>query len=154
MAKKDKINVRGSLFDTVNLNYRVGRGAENRPDDVMLVQALFRWIAYNPGAAKGQLGVSMSELPQITGTCDAVTQKVILAFQWKNSGKLLNVDGVIHPASYENRRLNYPAGGSTRLMAITLLCDLALDAGPARQYAGTFIQGLVELEPRLKQALS
>lgn len=152
MAKKDKLNLRGSFFDTVNLTYSVGRNADNKPDDVMLVQALFQWIGHNPGAAQGKIGVSAAELPKITGVFDSATQRAILAFQRKNGRSLLNIDGVIHPASYADRRLNYPAGA--RLMAITLLCDLAIDATVNRSFTGDFIQGLVSLEPRLKQPLA
>lgn len=152
MAKKDKLNLRGSFFTTINLHYAVGRNAENRPDDVMLIQALFQWIGFTPVTARSVLGVSIAELPKITGICDVITQRAIDAFQRKNAGKLLNVDGVIHPASYENRRLNRTVG--SRLMAITLLGDLALDAGIGREFMGDFVQGLVSLEPRLKAALA
>jgi hypothetical protein len=153
MAKKDKLNLQGSFFDTVNLHYSVGRSADNKPDDVMLIQALFQWIGFTPATAFGQLGMSIAQLPKITGVCDGVTQRAIVAFQRKNARNLLNIDGVIHPASYENRRLNRPAG--SRVMAITLLGDFALDAEVGRDFkGGDFIKGLVSLEPRLKQALA
>ena len=123
MAKKGRINIRGSVFETVNLDYPVGRGGDNRHDDVMLVQAMFRLIGHSPGSAANLLGLSFSELPKITGNCDVLTQRAILAFQRKNSRHLVNADGVIHP-SYENRKLSFPQGA--RFTSITLLHQIIL----------------------------
>jgi hypothetical protein len=159
MAKKDKITYTDGknlvlTHEQVNVHYRVGRGGENRPDDVMLVQALFKLIAYEPGLADRQLGVSIAQLPEITGNCDARTQSCIRAFQLKNHNRLLNpYDGVIHPASYENRRVL----SSGVRMAITLLSEFAVDASLVRAGSGgsdDLIKDLVRIEPRLKCALT
>lgn len=156
MARKDKVTYNNNLtYDAVNVHYRVGSSGENRPDDVMLVQALFRLIGYEPVIARRQLGVPVAQLPEITGNCDARTQSCIRAFQRTNHSKLLNpYDGVIHPASYENRRV---AANGTR-MAIMLLSEFAGEAALMRVErdggADTLIPRLVQLEPRLKCALT
>jgi hypothetical protein len=157
MAKKDRVTyIHGGLvstIETVNVHYRVGRGGENRPDDVMLIQALFRLIASDPVITSRQLGIPVAQIPEVTGSCDARTQNCIWAFQWKNCHQLLNVDGVIHPASYENRRLSGAKG--VRLMAITLLTGFAYDAVLMRNLGDSSVAtGLVEFEPRLKSALA
>lgn len=155
MAKKDKVTfINGghvSTVDTVNVHYRVGQGGENRPDDVMLVQTLFRLIAYNPRIASTQLGVSIAQVPEITGSCDARTLSCIRAFQRANRSRLLNpYDGLIHPASYENRRV--VAGGVQ--MAITLLSGFASEALLMRNIFDSEIAAdLAKFEPRLKCAL-
>ncbi len=155
MAKKDKVTyINGSnisTYDTVNVHYRVGLGGENRSDDVMLVQTLFRLIAYSPQVASMQLGVSIAQVPEITGNCDERTKSCIRAFQRANRNRLLNpYDGVIHPASYENRRV---LGNGVR-MAITLLSGFATDALLMRNFDDDGIAaGLVRFEPRLKCAL-
>ena len=54
---------------------------------------------------------------------DGKTEKAIWSFQRKHARRLLRVDGIIHPAVYQNRNIK---GGlaDNRLLTITLLHDL------------------------------
>jgi hypothetical protein len=145
MAKKDSLQLQGLTVPAVNIHFRVGRGGDNGPADVMLIQALFRYISRNDIAARGQLGLSTSQLPEITGTCDAKTMAAIWGFQQKNRRKLLNVDGLIHPASYADRVIK---DMTKPIMSISLLHNMAVDTSLMRNDSD-YISGLIKLEPKL-----
>jgi peptidoglycan hydrolase-like protein with peptidoglycan-binding domain len=149
MAKKDTMNLHGFEFATVNLDARVGLRGENRPDDVMLIQTLFRYIAFDSGFSIGRLGLDVTRTLEIDGLCGAVTQRVIRHFQRKNARRLLRVDGVIHPASYKGRVIK---DFLKPVMAITLLQAFATDAVIFRDDTDLFT-GLVKFEPRLRSSL-
>lgn len=156
MAKKDAVTLLSgagsTTHDTVNVHYRVGLGGENRPDDVMLIQTLFRVIGHDPLIARRRLGVAVGHVPEITGNCDERTRNCIRTFQWTNRNRLQNpYDGMIHPASYENRRVL--AAGSR--MAIHLLCDFALEGALILSLdQSSLAASLAQYEPRLKCALT
>lgn len=118
MAKREQIILLGKSKPGFNINETVGLGGQNKKGDVLLVQAMFNYIAKGIGA--DQLGIvagSPFGLPQLSGKLDAETHMAIGMFQASNAKKLLNVDFVIHPASYRNRNINH----FKPLMSITLL---------------------------------
>jgi hypothetical protein len=126
----------------VNIHFSVGGPkADNGQADIMLVQALFNYIAKSNTSV---LGFSLQSMPGIDGRIGPKTRNAILSFQRRNSHKLLSVDGVVHPAKYEARVINL--GG--RLMTITLLDQFASQEALMRNDAD-HIQGLIKIEPRL-----
>ena len=153
MAKIEEINFLGEKRPGANVSKTVGAGGVNERFDVMLVQALFRYISLQEDvAAHGEydnfarnvLGVpSAKDVPKATGVFDAATAKTIWAFQRRNALRLLDMDGTIHPADYKGRVLKkqYP------LMTITLLHSAAL--GTITNIGRNYIQGLKIIAPQL-----
>ncbi|MBC7899850.1 MAG: hypothetical protein H7070_07315 [Saprospiraceae bacterium] len=151
MAKKEQITMGTVSGLAVNLDFTVGTGGRNDKADVMLIQAMFRYIG-NIGFGANPtrfLGFPSSEIPAITGICDSKTQRAILRFQQTNAKNLLSADGVIHPASYHGRNLK---PGLKRMMTITWLHFLGCELGiyhPEPYY----IDGLIRIAPDLSQSL-
>jgi len=147
MAKKDVMTFHAGQQiinrTCVNVHFSVG-GAHtdgNGPADIMLVQALFNYIGKsNPRV----LGFSRQSIPAIDGKIGDQTRNAILSFQRRHSHKLLSVDGIVHPANYENRRIKMEG----RLMTITLLDQFASTEGLMNNEPD-HIAGIVKLEPRL-----
>ena len=143
MAKIDKINA-GSWTDyCVNLTRPVGDGAPNDFYDVLLIQALFKYISTtdfdNPyKSGLGMLGLGdegdgfVYEVPKLNGIMDLPTITAIRQFQIANQDRLLvrMYDGVIEPAKYKSRTLWNVR--TARLLSITLLHEYASDAEIAR----------------------
>lgn len=109
-----------------NVSEIVGIGEKNEKNDVMLIQALFKLVGFSDFFAKKFFRLTINDLPEPTGNFDEKTIKALWAFQRTNQGRLLNVDGKIHPASYANRVLKNAFNGS-RLMMITFLNIQAID---------------------------
>ena len=102
-----------------NISASVGRGGDNHEGDVMLLQAMFQYIAsYNERVFAGW-GSKPITLPEVTGHYNHATARAITSYQNKWAHVVLRVDGLIHPAAYENRIL--ADRSSNRLMTITLL---------------------------------
>ena len=146
MAKKDimtvKLGQQTANKPCANIHFSVGGpNSGNGPADIMLVQTLFNYIGRSNSRV---LGFSQQGMPAIDGQMGPKTRNAILSFQSRNTGKLLSVDGVVHPANYEGRVINL-AG---RLMTITLLDQLAFDESIMTNDPD-HIAGLVKLEPRL-----
>jgi hypothetical protein len=118
-----------------NISDIVGIGGKNERNDVMVIQALFRLVGYIDRTAKEFFGLTVKDLPEPTGDFDEKTIRAIWAFQRKMSYRLLNIDGKIHPADYKNRILGNAFNKGSRLMAITLLNDAALDGEVALETA-------------------
>lgn len=102
-----------------NLTFPVGSPAVNHPNDVLLVQAMFNFIA--DGFEDGSmLGIkSAKELPKINGVMDGLTKSMINKFQERWVHALLRSDGKIHPAMYGGRNIQASARGP--IMTITML---------------------------------
>lgn len=158
MARKEIINFRGLRTNGVNTTFRVGAGGDNGRADVMLIQALFRYI-YNLGVhtVKVNSGLTKYDIPRITERCDETTQRAIWKFQQANARKLLSVDGRIHPASYENRVIDsefsdyFYKKAAPPVMTITLLHIYASFAHPSTD---EYISGLIAIAPDLKSWLT
>jgi hypothetical protein len=108
-----------------NISDVVGECQRNERNDVLLIQTLFKLIGFNDIASKRRLGLSAKDLPELTGDYDEKMTRAIWAFQRKWAHSLRNIDGKIHPASYQNRVLKKGAAGQQ--MTITLLNMLAAE---------------------------
>lgn len=150
MAYKDTIKVENLVEPAVNIRFKVGPAADNGPADVMLIQALFHYIAYK-GHSVRYLGLQPNELPAISGKFRFKTQHAILRFQMRNAKQLLGVDGFIHPASYLGRTIK--AGMDKRYMTMTLLHFYATEM-QAFHPDPTYIHGLIRLAPDLRSWLT
>ena len=118
MAKREMIQVDGNEEWGLNVSETVGIGGRNKRGDVMLIQAMFRYIVKS--GRESLVGVSsIDELPQVDGNYDGRLGHLILNYQRNNRERLLNIDGVIHPASYQNREIKDK--GIYPLMTMTLL---------------------------------
>lgn len=158
MPQKEIINFSKVKSYGVNTNFIVGPGGANGPADVMLVQALFRYIAnLSMQSIKMQSGLAGIDLSAVDGVCGAKTNLAILQFQRANAQKLIKVDGRIHPASYEGRVMtsdmtDYIYQSKAKpIMTITLLHLYAFYAEPTRD---DYISGLVAIAPELKTWLN
>lgn len=152
MPKIEKISVMDPDGQTVNrttgvnLDFSVGENGANGPADIMLIQALFNYIAPTQRAASKYFGLSLRQIPKITTKIDAQTRMAILAFQRTNRSRLLSADGLVEPAKDEGRVIRN-AGG--RVMTITRLDQVArYESADRREY--DHIDALIKLEPRLE----
>lgn len=121
MAKLEKANLKGEIIIHGNLSGTVGPGGRNERNDVLLIQALFQVAASNNRIITKELfGLERpGYLPAVTGNLDLATIEAIWRFQVYNARRLLGVDGIIHPASYEKREIKEPY--LKPVMMITLL---------------------------------
>lgn len=148
MPKKESFTLNtGTPIEAANLDFRVGEHGENRQADVMLIQSLFQYIGAKGNAARRC--VEGIRLPSVDGICGAITKRAIRQFQHKHSHRLLRVDGVIHPASYNGRKI---ADLGSPVMTIMLLHFFASDASLFLSDADYF-SGLIRIEPRLSPFL-
>lgn len=145
MPKKEIITMGPIKEAAVNINFSVGRGGDNGPADVMLIQTLFHYICHVGGKRMHNAGFSLSEVPEITGKCCEKTKRAILKFQQKNAHQLLKVDGKIEPAVYEGRNIR---PGEKRLMTMSLLHFLATEMSIMNNDSN-YIQALIRMVPRL-----
>jgi len=150
MPKKDTITYGTVKESAVNLHFKVGAGGDNGIADVMLIQTLFRYIGKIGQKAMYNIGLQLHELPAIDGICGRVTKNAILKFQRKNASKVLAVDGLIEPASYEGRTIR---AGEPRVMTMTLLHFLALEM-QAYHPEPSYIDTLIKMTPQLRPWLS
>jgi hypothetical protein len=132
MAKRETMTVNGKGgFACLNIDLPVGRSQANTKNDVKLIQAMFRKLAeWNPQGPKF-LGLgSWNEVPDPKAADgnfeDGRTEKAIWSYQRKFARRLLRVDGIIHPASYQDRNIK-GRWSEIRLMTITLLHEHLLD---------------------------
>jgi hypothetical protein len=150
MAKTEVININGKTELGVNVTDVVGMTGANRREDIMLLQALFNYIA--KGLYPQVLGLGGDyNIPEISGDMDADTFLAIGEFQIRNASRLLmyKFDGHIHPASYKNRVIRDIRG---RVMSITLLHLMAKDAAVMQGHFD-YREGLIKLKPELAQYL-
>lgn len=149
MAKIDTIDIGSRKIDCLNISEPVGAAGPNQIGDVLVVQALFKYIAASEDLAGIYLGNwSLDGLPEVSGTFDIETFNAIATFKntWRH--RLLNSsDSIIHPANYRGRSLRkYHTG---RLMTITLLSYLADDV--SKQIAGvTYLERIFHIFPILR----
>jgi hypothetical protein len=151
MARFDIIRTStGEIQGTVNLTHAVGTGAPNHHSDVLLIQALFKYIA--EGLTPSALGLGGDyNVPDLSGKMDAETYSAIGEFQITNMRELMmkRFDGVIHPASYKNRTINL---SKRPLMSITYLHLMATDASVMNGDVG-YTQAIARMNLELAFAL-
>lgn len=138
----DFININGGREQCVNLSYSVGIGGKNHKSDGRLIQFLFNFLYLGKQALI--IHPPLMPLLPITGVFDGFTMQTILFFQASHRRHLLSADGVIHPASYENRVIK---DISKPLMTITYLHLLAKRA--QLKEGGNYLKGAKELLPEL-----
>lgn len=127
MAKIEVINIRGNKERCVNLSGSVGLGGKNQKSDVMLIQALFYYLYHEKDARIEGLPIPVPTIvikgnSSPSGILAVKTIQTIMIFQAIHRHRLLNADGVIHPASYEGRVIK---DTEKPLMTITYLHLLA-----------------------------
>jgi hypothetical protein len=130
MAQFEEVIINGRSQSGVNIKKTVGYAGPNLKEDVLLIQALFNYIA--KGMFPEMLGLGGDyKIPEVTGEMDGETYSAIGAFQIRNAVHLLmpTFDGRIHPASYKNRNIRNSAG---RVMCMTLLHFMATDTAVMR----------------------
>ncbi len=135
MAKLDTINWGGSESQIINVSASVGaHRCVNNYGDVMIVQALFRYLT------PSNRGTPDSECPQPSGIFDKATARMITKFQAKYY-RLLVQDGIVHPA-----RDHKYQWGSHKFWTIALLNNLASDTALLKD-EGTPVQGIFKRFP-------
>jgi hypothetical protein len=131
-----------------NLDAAVGHGAQNRPGDVMLVQAMLQGMAKAGGNAPF---LRARNLSHPTGILDHITSQTIWEIQRLYSWLLLAVDGRIDPASSAGRKLHLRAQKKTMLQmfneSLSISCNLLLN-NPGSVIDHTV--WLIDLYPQLK----
>lgn len=120
MAMRETLTRNGKQELCVNIEAPVGPPKEarvkNLPGDVMLIQSILFTLASRIEPA--YIGFrSMDEVPKPTGQFDLPTETGIRRYQQKQSSQLLAVDGIVDPASYQDRKIIDHV--DSRLMTIT-----------------------------------
>jgi hypothetical protein len=141
MATIDTADLSLLKTEHANVSNVVGIGEKNEKNDVLLVQSLFRLVGFSEFFAKKFFGIALKDLPEPTGSLDEKTIWAIWGFQRHNAGRLLNIDGKIHPANYQGRVIKKAFLG--RVMAITFLNSFAID--------GALVNFNTDVIPAIKQ---
>lgn len=98
MAKYDVVKIKGKNWLALSNEQSVGVGGRNEKGDVMLIQAMLRYIApFQKEDTRPPV------VPELTGMFDTATGEAIRHFQRTYSFRLIQADGVIHPPSYITR---------------------------------------------------
>ena len=147
MPIKEMLSMGTFTEPAVNLNFSVGQGGDNGIADVMLIQAMFHFLASTYKTPLTALGFSTGELSRIDGICGNKTKKSILKFQIKHRDKILSADGLIEPAKYQGRNLT-PGGPKGKYMTMTWLHFLSSQQA-LYTTEPSYIKGLISIEPRL-----
>ncbi|HRH44078.1 MAG TPA: hypothetical protein PKY82_20775 [Pyrinomonadaceae bacterium] len=146
MATIEKVIFNNYKHKEVNISYLIGTGEKNEKNDVLLVQALFKLIAWSDSFSKQTIGLGKNDLPEITGRFCARTREAIWSFQRKMSRKILNIDGKIHPAKYNNRVIKN--GPDSKKMMITLLNMYAAE-GVLYSDSNDIVEAVKKLAPSI-----
>jgi hypothetical protein len=152
MANRETMTVDGVRQACLNVSETVGeKFGANKMGDVMLVQAMFKYIVGHFGSE--QIGLaSKDDVPEPTGLFDSDTARLINGFQRKMARQLIRVDGIIHPASYKDRNLKFGDGPPPRMMTITVLHFGCVGASPATvDYTAEITRQFPLLLPWLKK---
>ena len=116
MAKYDAIRIRGKIWLGSSNEQSVGAGGRNNFGDVLLIQAMLRYLAAFTATRSG------TAVPELTGVFDAVTGEAIRNFQQEFSVRLFQPDGIIHPPSYAGRDLKNPFNPLMTMTYLHILC--------------------------------
>lgn len=145
MATKELIKIDDLELWGFNVSQTVGIGGKNEEGDVMLIQAMFYFLAAHDGLFYFD-AKSLSELTPVDGNYSNRFGRHILNYQKTKDYMLLGVDGLIHPASYQDRKIKFvEGGGDNRLMTITALhLDMALESPH-----GEYVTDLLRFFPAL-----
>lgn len=149
MAKKITIIYGDEKVTGFNITSSVGTGGQNFRGDVMLIQAMFNFIALGWNDVL-RLGISAKHhLPDVTGVIDSNTIFAIIGFQQRWVNLLFsNQSGWIFPADYTKKQ--EVVIGTERRQQMFLLHQFAQDAAARLNEADYTIAMLKEF-PELKQ---
>lgn len=136
-----KINDRQHAF--FNIDFSVGTNGENRFGDVLLIQALLMYV--EPLVKLDGVAGDMTFPSELTGIVDDQTSLAIYSYQLNYGHVVLNVDGLIHPPNYENRKLQTKG---KKLMTMTFLQYQAVSAAGLWGH-DLWPKGMIRLWPRL-----
>jgi hypothetical protein len=138
-------------WPVINVSASVGRGGVNLREDVLVVQALFKYTLVKGEAFRGE------PLPEPTGAFDRVTERTIKKYQRlakRNYGSLGNivVDGRIDPAANGS---SYLPGSNKRytIILINAEADLRYRCYPDRVGRGGFVNDICARYPHVEAAL-
>lgn len=134
-------------FQVINVSASVGKNAVNLKDDVIVVQALLKYVFETGDFFKGVV------LPEPTGTMDKTTAWVIKRYQQlakKNYGSLGNVvaDGRISPA--KGGRV---PGKNNRYTIVLLNDEAELKYIQQRRVPGGFVNDICDRFPQVEAVL-
>ena len=131
MPRRDLITLDGETKYGLNVFDTVGARGANRHGDVMTIQAMFRYLGELwTKDGTGTLPFMHDLLVEPNGMIGRKTIDAILAYQRTYGHKVLSIDGTIHPAKYENRKMS----SRKPLMTITRMHDDLLNAHGAGDY--------------------
>ena len=163
MASFTVITVNGNGHLGVTVDESVGAGGRNKFGDVMLVQALLKYILPARYLDLSHPGFELPEIDGVTGIYDESTDIAIDYYQRSRAFNLLKSDGRIDPPSY-----GYKSGRgssakwvqrnlkdlSNPLMTMTLLHFEARKAAKNHHGHGRYTTGLTgmfkQLRPQMK----
>lgn len=152
MAKKVTIIYDDDKVPCFNISLSVGMGGQNDKGDVLLIQAMFNFIADGLKDVS-RLGIkARHDLPEITGRLDSNTIFTIIGFQHKHLHRLFAVkSGTIFPADY-TKKLPVVTGTEPR-QQMFLLHQFAQEAGALLNepdYTTAMLNVFPELRPFIK----
>lgn len=139
MAKYDAIRIKGKMWLGLSNDKPVGEGCSNEVGDVMLIQAMLRYLSPFEFARSGNI------VPEVTGDYDNATGEAIKNFQMEYSMRLIEIDGKIHQPSYEGRDLKDPFKPLMTHTYLHIMCK-----NTAKYYAhAKYAIGITLLYPQL-----
>jgi hypothetical protein len=150
MARREIITINEVKVRGFNVNAPVGDGGENEAGDVLLVQAMFQYLAELVELER--LGLKSSdEIPAPTGRIDDRTLNAIKRYQQSAAvWSLLSADGLIHPADSQSRNIRLQ--GLIRLKTITSLqLQIYLEKPFYLDYTEEILRRVPQLETCLDQ---
>lgn len=147
MAKYDAIRIKGKMWLGLSNDYSVGAGGRNNFGDVLLVQAMLRYIAPFE-IFRG--GTVPSVFPEVTGIFDADTGEAIRRFQREYDVRLIQTDGIIHPPSYKGRDLKDMFNPLMTMTFLHILCKHTAKFYGQARYATGITMIYPQLLPHLR----
>ena len=148
VAKKVIINYDDDKVPGFNLSFSVGIGGQNDQGDLLLIQALFNFIATGLKSVS-RFGISgRHDLPAVTGRLDSNTIFTIIGFQHKQLHRLFATkSGTLFPADY-TQKIPVVMGEEPR-QPMFLLHQFAQEAAALLNEAD-YTTAMVKLFPELK----
>ena len=148
MARKETLIYDDERAACFNLTGVVGPGGSNERGDVLLIQAMFRFIA-EAASGLSKLGLrSRADLPGVTGAFDGDTGFLITSFQLKWM-RILTAQhiGLLFPGNYKEK---IPAMGTgDRREAMFLLHQFAQESA-ARLNKADYTSAMLSEFPELR----
>ncbi len=125
-----------------NVSATVGTRGANEKGDVMVIQALLKYIALSSFISVP----ADSQIKDVNGYFNAETASAIRWFQHKFNTHLISQDGLVHPASFKNRSIKF--GG--KQMMIFFLNVIAAQAALFHSRESNYTEAIFKEFPQLK----